>query len=68
MKHSIKYMSLLQTTRHLIITTTNFNLFTKNVCVLYIQGDQKFSVHLKITIQKVSSYVQIVPRQSPDIY
>jgi ABC-type cobalamin/Fe3+-siderophores transport system ATPase subunit len=33
-----------------------------------IQGDQKFSVHLMITIQKVTSNVQSVPRQSPDIY
>jgi hypothetical protein len=35
--------------------------------LLHIQGDQKASVHLKITIQKVTSNVQIVPRQSPDI-
>jgi hypothetical protein len=33
-----------------------------------IQGDQKVSVHLMITIQKVTSIVQSVPRQSPDIY
>jgi hypothetical protein len=32
-----------------------------------IQGDQKVSVHLMITIQKVTSNVQSVPRQSPDI-
>jgi hypothetical protein len=32
------------------------------------QGDQKVSVHLKITIQKVTSNVQSVPRQSPYIY
>jgi hypothetical protein len=32
-----------------------------------IQGDQKVSVHLMITIQKVKSNVQSVPRQSPDI-
>jgi hypothetical protein len=31
-----------------------------------IQGDQKVSVHLMITIQKVTSNVQSVPRQSPD--
>jgi hypothetical protein len=35
---------------------------------LIIQGDQKVSVHLMITIQKVTSNVQSVPRQSPDIY
>jgi hypothetical protein len=34
---------------------------------IYIQGDQKISVHL-ITIQKVTSKVQSVPHQSPDIY
>jgi hypothetical protein len=33
-----------------------------------IQGDQKVSVHLMITIQKVASNVQSVPRQSPDIH
>jgi hypothetical protein len=33
-----------------------------------IQGDDKFSVHLMITIQKVTSNVQSVPRQSPVIY
>jgi len=33
-----------------------------------IQGDQKVSVHLMITIQKVTSNVQSVPRQSPDVY
>jgi hypothetical protein len=32
------------------------------------QGNQKLSVHLLITIQKVTSNVQIVPRHSPDIY
>jgi hypothetical protein len=33
-----------------------------------IQGDQKVSVHLMITIQKVTSNVQSVTCQSPDIY
>jgi hypothetical protein len=33
-----------------------------------IQGDQKVSAHLMITIQKVTSNVQSVPGQSPDIY
>jgi len=32
------------------------------------QGDQKVSVHLMITIQKISSNAESVPRQSPDIY
>jgi hypothetical protein len=34
--------------------------------VQIIQGDQKVSVHLMITIQKVTSNVQSVPCQSPD--
>jgi hypothetical protein len=33
-----------------------------------LQGDQKVSVHLMITIQEVTSNVQSVPRKSPDIY
>ena len=33
-----------------------------------IQGDQKVSVHLMITIHNVTSNVLSVPRQSPDIY
>jgi hypothetical protein len=33
-----------------------------------IQGDQKVSMHLMITIQKITSNVQSVPRQSPCIY
>jgi hypothetical protein len=33
-----------------------------------IQGDQKVSVHLMITIHKVTSNVQSFPRQSPNIY
>jgi hypothetical protein len=33
-----------------------------------IQSDQKVSVHLMITIHEVTSNVQRVPRQSPDIY
>jgi hypothetical protein len=34
----------------------------------YIQGDQNVSVKLIITIEKVTSSVQSVSRQSPDIY
>ena len=44
---------------------------THNIYSLYtfiVQGDQKVSVHLITTIQKVTSNVQSVPRQSPDIY
>jgi hypothetical protein len=36
--------------------------------ILEIQGDQRIAVHLMITTQKVTSNVQTVPRQSPDIY
>jgi hypothetical protein len=35
---------------------------------LIIQGDQKVSVHLMITVQEVKSNVQSVPRQSADTY
>ena len=38
------------------------------MCNKVIQGDKKVSVHLMITIQKVTSNAQSVPRQSPDIY
>jgi len=34
----------------------------------YVQGDQKVPVHLLITIEKVTSNVQSVPRQSPNMY
>jgi len=44
-----------------------YNAANSTVC-LHIQGDQKLSVHMMITIQKVTSNVQNVPRQSPDIY
>jgi len=33
-----------------------------------IQGDQKVSVHMMITIPKATSNVQSFPRQYPDIY
>jgi hypothetical protein len=33
-----------------------------------IQGDQKASMHLMITVKKVTINVQNVPRHSPDIY
>jgi hypothetical protein len=35
---------------------------------IIIQSDQKVSVHLIITTQKVTSNIQSVPCQSPDIY
>jgi hypothetical protein len=35
---------------------------------IYIQGDQEVLVHLMITKQEVTSNVQSVPRQSPDMY
>jgi hypothetical protein len=39
-----------------------------NMKTVYIQGDQKVSVQLMITMQKVTNNVRSVPRQSPDIY
>jgi hypothetical protein len=42
------------------------SVFPNVNCV--IQDDHKVSVHLMITIQKVTSNVQSVPRQSVDIY
>jgi hypothetical protein len=33
-----------------------------------LQADQNVSVHLKITVQKVTSNIQSAPRQSPEIY
>jgi hypothetical protein len=41
---------------------------THGCLYLYVQGDQKVSVHLMITIHKATSNVQSVPRQSSDIY
>jgi len=48
----------LKETKHFLISVQQNN----------IQDDQKFSVHLMITIYNVTSNVQSVPRQSPDIY
>jgi hypothetical protein len=42
--------------------------FSYSVNFYLIQSDQKVSVHLMITIQKVTSNVQSVSRQYPDIY
>jgi hypothetical protein len=42
--------------------------FTKWAVDLHVQGDQKVSVHLMIMTQEVTSNVQSVPSQSPDIY
>jgi len=49
-------------------TDNQSKLFHPIVLKSIIQGDQKVSVHLMITIQKVTSNVQSVRRQSPDIY
>jgi hypothetical protein len=49
-------------------------LITNNSCTFKQQSNsiykvtKKVSVHLMITIQKVTSSVQSVPRLSPDIY
>jgi hypothetical protein len=34
----------------------------------YAEGNKIVSIHLMITIQKVTNNVKIVPRPSPDIY
>jgi hypothetical protein len=59
----------------LITNTESTGTLKRTVCdcsflwrYVKIQGDQKVFVHLMITIQKVTSNVQSVPRQSPDIY
>jgi pentose-5-phosphate-3-epimerase len=46
----------------------NSSVRTKRNAWLHLQGDQKVSVHLMITTQKVTSNVQSVPRQFPGIY
>jgi hypothetical protein len=38
------------------------------ITMMKYNSDQKVSVHLMITVQKVTSNVQSVPCQSPDIY
>jgi hypothetical protein len=43
-------------------------LIKVRVIALVIQGDKKVSVRLMITIRKVTSNVQSISRQSPDIY
>jgi hypothetical protein len=49
-----------------------YNVFLKDFSfkekLSEMQGDQQVSVHLMITIQKVTNTVQNVPRQPPDIY
>jgi hypothetical protein len=42
--------------------------FSYSITFYLIQGDQKVSVHLMITLQKVTSNFQSVPRQCPDIH
>jgi len=51
-----------------LVKNVNFPLILVFSVKIQIQCDQKVSVHLMITIQKVTSNVQSVPRQSPDIY
>jgi hypothetical protein len=49
-----------------VVIMGNTNCVIVSLVVL-IQGDQKVSVHLMITIQKVTRNVRSVYRQSPDI-
>jgi hypothetical protein len=52
------------------VVVWNITIFSRAliVRVYNAQGDQKVSVHLMLTIQNVTSNVQSVPLQSPDIY
>ena len=59
---------ILLTSIVLINSATNANYDLTMNYLYHIQGDQKGTVHLMITIQKVTRNVQSVPRQSPDIY
>jgi hypothetical protein len=43
-------------------------LLDLTVKLMFIQGDQKVSLHLLITIKKFTFNVQNVARQCPDIY
>ena len=51
-----------------ILCNSLFKIYNNISLYINIQGDQKVSVHLMIKIQKVTSNVQSVPRQSSDIY
>ena len=50
------------------VSSYRYFIYEQTFGIHVIQGDQKVSVHLMITIQKVTSNVQIVSCQSPDIY
>jgi hypothetical protein len=53
---------------YILVRIYSFLVSHGQLSVTVIQGDQKVSVHLMITIQKVISNVQCVPRQLPDVY
>jgi hypothetical protein len=61
--HSLCILSYVQNNS---LETLNFGAFCADI--YNIQGDKKASMHLMITLQKVTSNVQSVPRQPPDIY
>jgi len=48
--------------------TYPLSLYIAYILPTVLQGDEKVSVHLLITIQKDTDNVQSVPRQSTDIY
>jgi hypothetical protein len=52
----------------MMMSTTNGLIYSVILVLSFIQGDQKGSVHLMVTIQKVTNNVQSVPHQSPNIY
>jgi hypothetical protein len=52
----------------IVISDNTLRLYYSGPLYVIIQGDQNVSVYLMIAIQKVTSNVQSVPCQSPDIY
>jgi hypothetical protein len=66
--NGILYSRKLRLDTIIITLTVNYIATTQHIIALNIEGDQKVSLHLVITVQKVTSSVQSVPRQSPDIY
>jgi hypothetical protein len=72
LKHSILHLNVNCSTEinncilPAYMASYHFSCLFGRICL--VQGDQKVSVHAMITIQKVTSKVQTVPRPSPDIY
>jgi hypothetical protein len=60
------YISVISRYLQILINHFIFCLLPKTYRYIKIQGDQNVSVHLMITIQKVTSNIQSIPRQSAD--